>query len=304
MTPTIHLNTNEFLRATKEYMSYFRIDVADMNNQNAHDVLDNAATYWSRYKGGYDARRAAVRAYMWQVLAYNIRMKRTDEGNRIGLRASGAIKIGKTVVNKRTGESEIKFQTPRVRPSRVKDLGKFRHYGRTRRTSNGYGQQLHRANLIVQARQRAQGKPGLWGKKMAKAAGKLAGGAARSVGSVVIPILMSLDGFRNVAKYKRRGGYAILSKGISRWGQSRSFGGSQVARGSSTQSTATATMEWNIRASILRDNSGWARQMIISVFNAALAERAGKLLRAVEREFQRRANRYNARKAELSSFGV
>ncbi len=131
---------------------------------------------------------------------------------------------GRSVGNLNPAEGQAKGKRTEIKGYMERPIQAFHANGAAViRKRRGGGKPLILANLIVQARRRRAGKPGLYGAEMARATGAFKGQAQRSVGflkSLFIPVIRALN---PKCKFHGFTPYAATAN-ISRWPGSSGYG--------------------------------------------------------------------------------
>lgn len=251
MTPKVTVDTRDFIAAMRNLRRVSSATIADILNQSIYDVAWEAAMLLRNSDGGPQMKRQSIRGYMWQQLLSHITI----------------------IKNKKSA-----------------NYGKYTRRGRLNLMPGrrGYSQQLHRVHLIVQAKRRKEGKPGHYGRKMAKAAGRFAGSAQNAVKYLTVPFKDVLYNLNAYVKYRKS--HRIIwgkNAGISLWPRTgaRGHGIPAVKLGANNPWSEMST-RWN-----LRKNAQYAVSLINQALAAAVAFKRDKLERDAKRRFEEALNR-------------
>ncbi len=146
--------------------------------------------------------------------------------------------------------------------------------------------QLVRANLILQARRRKMGMPGLYGAGMAAAEGRFKLAAQVGVGFLKSAFLPIIKGLHPLVKFKR----VRTSWGrISVWPGSDGYGKVNPAK-KSWNPSVTMTLRWIVSGAPTK-----VQRLVVPHLQAAFDAEAREMTRHVTEKLQAAANKVNAR---------
>ena len=266
IAPTVtftNASVREFQSALRQYIASTKRALPDIINQRALNVAGNAFDILPPSSGiGVDVKRREISKYMNEPLAQYVKFREKDRD---------VYKVKKFNVGKIGSSVERKF---------VKTLKAGFHQAKAK------SRQLQRRHLIVQARQRKEGKKGLYGPAMRKAAGTLSRASTAGVGFLKSAFLPAIYRLNPVARkpFPHR-----KTKNIKRWSASGSWGSAQPAR---VDIKSAATFSVNVRIGKRSEHtSPRVRMMLDGAVAMAMAQEAEEMRRHVQQKLQSEANK-------------